>query len=102
MAIGGFNAANKPEVKIMQLSLAPLDIEWKVLSVTLPKPVVNPGIQQVGGDRLIIFGGWNNENLKTIFILKEAQSTFTLKMSKHSMETGDVFLVNGVVRNDGT
>jgi hypothetical protein len=64
--------------------------------------VITPGIHQVGGDRLIIFGGWHTENLKSIFILKEAQSTFTLNTSKHSMEKGDIFLVNGVVRNDGT
>ena len=49
----------------------------------------------------MIFGGWNTENLNTVYILKETAHGFQVNKSKLNMEQADTFPLNGVWGDDG-
>lgn len=48
----------------------------------------------------MIFGGWNTENLNTIFLLRETSTGFQIQKSRVHMEQADSFPINGVWGED--
>jgi len=70
-AIGGFNKNHELTNTIERLNIQnDLPTNWQTLKVVIPSVTSNPGAIQVSLKEIVVFGGWDNNTLKTSFMIR--------------------------------
>jgi N-acetylneuraminic acid mutarotase len=86
---------------IEKLNLEKPKADWTQINVTLPA-----GISTIGGfaldlSRIVIFGGWSQENQKNAYLMTETKDKWVLT-ELDPLQGEDIFLYNGCLRREGS
>lgn len=68
---------------------------WHKVSCSLPIAANNMGLYQHKFGTLMMFGGWNEQLLNGIYLLRETRTGYTVRKMGPLMEHPDIFPVNG-------